>query len=932
MNLQDTIIVTVNGNEIEVAPEHLNWSLVRYLRTVLSLTGTKQSCDNEGTCGTCMVIINGVLRRSCKEHMADLNGAHIETIESLAVKPGEIPHPLIQTSIEDGIFQCGYCSSGALMTAKDLLDQNPTPSDEQITQALSQVVCRCSGLSRIQKSIQRAASILRGEVKSAWTPEKSADEHLVIAKLTGQLKYTDDLNFSDMLVGMALRSPMPHARVITVDIAEAEKMPGVVRILTAKDVPGNNRFGLLTRDQPIFCDEKVLFEGDCLALVIAQTPEDGRAALKKINVQLGPLPIMTCPEDSLKPDAPVLHEYLKEKDPDNPNVLWHHAIRKGDIESGFAQADLILEGDYTTPFIDHTYMELECSIGIRTSESEVTVYCGSQGPMSDREQISEALGIPLENVRIAHMYVGGGFGGKEDVTGQVLAAIGAWVTRKPVKVLFSREESLTTHHKRHAEKLHYKVGATRDGKLVAAEVKIYGDTGAYASTGEAVLFRSAAFACGPYVVPNVKVDTYAVHTNNPTCGAFRGFGGTQVAFASEVHLQKLIEALKLDPFDFRMNNALDLGQATITGHVLDEEVGADYKACLQAVKEALAKTPRPALKADEKLGIGIGGAYKNVGLGSGIPDGAGARVILQKDGTFLVRHGASDLGQGSEEVMAMLTARTLGVPLRQVRIHTGDTKFDPLGGMTTASRATFVSGNATLIAAENLRQKLWSAVSSEFGVDPQLLEIQDGAFINRQSGQVLISLQDLASSEEKFDVVSNYDAPQTNRVPAHADCYPDPRTSDHRLHFAYDFGVQAAMVAVNEKTGHVRVLKIIAAHDVGKVLIERNCIGQIIGATVQGLGFALSEALRVAKGHVLTRKFNDLGLIRLKDIPEIQAILVEVPHPHGPLGAKGMGELAISPTAPAVVNAIHDAVGIWISDLPVTPEKILQQLETIKKE
>jgi CO/xanthine dehydrogenase Mo-binding subunit len=771
---------------------------------------------------------------------------------------------------------------------------------------------------------------LRGEIESTWTPEKTADEHFMLAKLTGQQKYTDDLSFQGMLYGLTLRSPLPHARVIKVDTDEAEHMPGVVRVLTAKDVPGQNHYGLLTRDQPIFCDEEVLFTGDCLALVVAQTLENAQAALKKIHVQLEPLPVLTDPEAALQPDAPVLHEYLKEQHPDTPNVLWHHKVRKGDIEAGFAQADIILEGDYSTPFIDHAYMELECSIGVRDNEEEISVYCGSQGPMSDREQVSEALGIPLEKVRIAHQYVGGGFGGKEDVAGQVLAAIAAWVTRKPVKVLFTREESLLAHHKRHAEKLHYKVGATRDGKLVASEVKVIGDTGAYASTGEAVLFRSAVFACGPYVVPNVKVDTYAVHTNNPTCGAFRGFGGTQVAFASETHLQKLIDALGMDPFEFRLKNALELGKATITGHILDEEVGAGYKACLLAVKDALDKTDRPELLPNEKLGIGVAGAYKNVGLGSGIPDGAGARVILQRDGTFLVRHGASDIGQGSEEAMATITARTLGVPLRLIRVHTGDTKFDPLGGMTTASRATFVSGNATLLAAKEMHTKLWNAVSSEFNVPPEALEISNGQFVNQNTGEVYISLKELANSLDEFDVTANFDAPVTNRVPEYVESYPNPKTSDHRLHFAYDYGVQAAMVAVNEITGAVRVIKIIAAHDIGKSLIWRNCIGQIVGATVQGLGYALSEQLRVSDGQVLTRKFGDVGLLRLRDIPEIDSILVEEPHPHGPYGAKGMGELAISPTAPAVINAIHNAVGIWISDLPATQDKILAAISAKK--
>lgn len=929
---EQVIRLKVNGKEVSIPEQYGDWTLVQYLRQVAGLTGTKQSCDNEGTCGSCTVIINGHARRACLEKVSMLRGSEIETIESLAEMPEGIPHPLIQTVIQDGIFQCGYCAPGALMAAKALLAQNPAPSTDQIRRVLSPVACRCVGLNRMERSVERAAAILRGEVQSDWTAEDTQNEYRAIAKLTGQLKFTDDLSFPGMLYGVALRSPLPHARVIKVDVSKAEKMPGVVRVLTAKDVPGRNRYGLLVRDQPIFCDEVVRYVGDALALVVAETQEQARAAVKAIEVELDPLPVISDPEQALQPDAPVLHEYLRQQYPETPNVLRHHRVYKGDIEKGFSEAEIILEGDYRVPFIDHAYMELECSIGVPEENGEITVYCGSQGPTFDRDQVAEALGIDPAKVRIAHRYVGGGFGGKEDVAGQVLAGVAAYVTGRPVKVLFTREESLRVHHKRHAEKMHYKVGATRDGRLVAAEVKILGDTGAYASTGEAVLFRSSTFACGPYVVPHVKVDAYAVHTNNPTCGAFRGFGGTQVAFASEVHLQKLIDALGMDPFEFRLKNAIDLGKATITGHVLTEEVGAGYVACLEAVRQELERTERPALEPGEKLGIGVAGAYKNVGLGSGIPDGAGATVSLEADGTFLVRHGAADIGQGVNDVVAIVTARTLGVPLKLIKIHTGDTKFDPLGGMTTASRATFVTGNATLRAAEQIKEQLYKTVASEFSVAVEDLEIKDGAFANRQSGQRYITLKELAAGSERFSATVNYDAPITNPVPQHVESWPTAQTSDHRLHFAYCYGVQAAMVAVNEETGRVRVLKIIAAHDVGKAISRKNCIGQIEGATVQGLGYALSEQYVVKDGYPQTTRFRDLGLQRLNDLPEIVPILVEQPHPFGPYGAKGMGELAISPTAPAVANAIHDAVGVWVDELPITPEKIRAAIQAKKKE
>lgn len=925
---EQSVTFYVNEEEVTARAEQMKWTLTRFLRIGLGLTGTKQSCDHEGTCGSCTVIVDGHPQRSCLLKVKSLDGARVTTIESLQRMTGGIPHPLLQTVIQDGIFQCGYCAPGALMAAMALLETNKNPSLKEIQRAISPVVCRCSGLNRMDLAVARAAAILRGEEESTWTVEDTENEYLLLNKLSGALKFTDDLSFPGMLYGVAKRSPLPHARVVNVDITKAKKMPGVVKVFTAHDVPGANRFGLLIRDTPIFCDQVVRYTGDCLALVVAETPEQAEAAVQVIDVELDPLPVITTPEQAMEPGAPVLHDYLREQNPNAPNVLFHQAIRKGDIEQGFKEADFILEGDYKTQFIDHAYMELECSIGVKEADGTLTVYCGSQGPTFDREQVAEAIGLAEEQVRVAHCYVGGGFGGKEDVAGQVLAGLAAYVIGKPVKVLYTRAESLRVHHKRHAETMHYKVGATRDGRIVASEVKVLGDTGAYASTGDAVLFRSSTFCCGPYVIPHVKVDAYAVHTNNPTCGAFRGFGGTQVAFSGEVHIQKVIDALGMDPFEFRIKNAIRIGQATITGHVLDGYVGDGYVECLEAVRDALAAEPLPEVGADEKLGIGVAGAYKNVGLGSGIPDGAGASLELQEDGTFLLRHGAADIGQGSNEAMAIIVSRTLGIPMKSICIHTGDTKLDPIGGMTTASRATFVTGNAVLLASQSLREQMWGTVATEFNFSQDELEIREAAFVNKFSGEELVSLAELARGEEKFKGSANYDAPVTNKVPPHSDCFPTQETSDHRLHFALCYGVQAAIVAVNTQTGKVRVLKIIAAHDMGSPLSVRNCTGQIEGATVQGLGYALGEGYYVEDGFPRTTRFSDLGLLRQEQLPEIKAILIENPHPFGPYGAKGMGELAISPTAPAVVNAIHDAVGVWIDELPVTKEKILAALNT----
>lgn len=924
--MPENLILTINGTNVEVEPTYLDWSLLKFLREKMGLTGTKQGCDNEGTCGLCKVIINGKARISCNRKMSTLAGAEIQTIESLTVSDKEIPHPLLQTVIQDGIFQCGYCAPGALMSAKALLDETLNPTDQQIERAISGTLCRCVGLNRMDKAIKRAAAILRGDEESTWTIEDTANEYLTLDKLTGKLLYTNDLSFKNMLVGKALRANVPHGKVKKVDTTRAEKMPGIVKVLTSKDIPGENIFGAITPDQPVFCTDRVLYVGDTLALVVGETEEQVDAALAAIEVDIEPLSVVSTIADAISPDAPILHPRLKETHPETPNVLIHWHVGKGDIQKGFEESDLTYEQTYTVPFVEHAYMETETSIGLVEDDGTIKIYVGSQGPTDDRYQVAKVMGVDQEQVEIAHVFMGGGFGGKEDVAGQIHSALAAYHTGRPVKFHWSRAESIAVSYKRHAAEMHYKMGITADGLLKAAEINIYGDTGAYASAGEAVLFRMMAFACGPYEVPNVEVNTYAVHTNNNPCGAMRGYGSPQSTFAAELHVQKMIDQLGLDPIEARLKNALDIGKVTITGDVLTETVGAGMVECLNAVKAKLSEIEMPEVGEGEKLGIGIACAYKNVGLGMNIPDQAGARAILEPDGTFLIRHGAADMGQGSVQIAATIMAKVLGVPLAKVRVHTADTRFDPHGGMTTASRATFVTGNAVRLAAEGLRESLWKTVAEEFRVPVNQIAIENGSFIDSRQGRALISLGELASRSEDFSFEAHYDAPMTQLPPDHAET--NPETPAAPLHFAYDFGAQAIILSVDEETGDVKVHKVIAAHDSGTPLIYKNVIGQIEGAVVQGLGYALSEIYGIEGGVPETTRLKDLGILRFRDIPEIIAIpVVDPPHPLGPFGAKGMGELAITPTAPAVVNAIHDAVGIWINDLPATKEKIMEALK-----
>jgi CO/xanthine dehydrogenase Mo-binding subunit len=630
----------------------------------------------------------------------------------------------------------------------------------------------------------------------------------------------------------------------------------------------------------------------------------------------------------MQPDAVQLHPPHEAYPERKNNILWEGHLRKGDIEQGFQEADVIVEQDYYTPFQEHGYEELECSIGVPEGDG-VVVYCGSQGPTFDQEQIAATLGLSVENVRVAHMPTGGAFGGREDVNTQVHAGLAAYLLKRPVKVRFSRYESLRAHHKRHAQFMQYKAGVMKDGRVVALEAILHGDTGAYASTGEAVMFRSMTFAGGPYEIPHVKVDSYAVHTNNVTCGAFRGFGNPQPTFASGLHMEKMARAIGMDSFEFRLKNALRVGRATHTGQVITEDVGDGIAQCLEAVRRAVKKTQLPETGPDEKVGIGVAGCYKNVGLGGGIPDSAGAQVSLQEDGSFLLRMGAADMGQGSAEAMLNITAETLGIDRGDIFLHIADTHQDPHGGMSTASRQTFVSGNATLKASEDLLKQIQETVASEFQVDAEQVALQEGDIIRSDTGKKLLSLKEFAEHYEGVLVgIGQYDTPPTRPVPEWARPAPSQEDIDNnRLHFAYSFGAQATIVTVNEKTGAFKIHRVIAAFDAGRAINRPGVEGQIEGGVIQGMGYATSEHFHLEQGQPSVTTHAQIGLPKTSELPEIEAIIIEEPHPYGPMGAKGMGEMPLSAAAPSIVNAIHDAVGIWIHELPVTQEKVLQALK-----
>ncbi len=930
----------VNGEQVclDIPPQR---TLAEVLRYDLGLTGTKIGCG-EAECGACTVLVNVEPVLSCVYPALKAQNAQVLTIEGLASPEGGKAglHPLQRAFIRAGAVQCGFCTPGLIMTAAHLLAHNPDPSEEEIKHALKDSYCRCTGYAAIIRAIQMAAAEMRGGAGEArrpdvtsWLPPRKPPLRVVgqpmprpdvVGKVTGRLKFADDISFPDMLHGRVLRSAYPHARIRRIDVSKARALPGVVAVLTHADVPGKNRHGLIYEDWPVLCEDKVRYVGDAIAIVAAETREIATRALDLIEVEYEPLPVVSDPVQARQPDAPLVHEEWP-----TGNLLKHIHVERGDVEAGFAEAEVIVEREYRTPFYDHVFLEPECSIGVPAGypgHEKLTVYVGSQIPYKDRDQIAAALGLAPEDVRVIGTPIGGGFGGKEDIAGQIHAALLAQATGRPVKVLFDRAESLRVHPKRHATIIRVRTGARRDGRLVAVQAELYGDTGAYASLGDKVMTRATTHAAGPYDVPHVRIDCYAMYTNNPPAGAFRGFGVTQSAFAIESNMDILARELGIDPFELRRINALRVGSVTNTGQVLRESVG--LLECLDRVeaviREEMAQGDGDGT-APVRRGWGIAAAYKNTGLGGGAPDKAGAEVEAYPDGTAEARSSSADMGQGLMTVVAQIAAEELGLPFDRVRVLLSDTDRTPDGGPTTASRQTYVTGNAVRHAARRLRERLIAVAAERLDVAPDRLRLSEG---------------DVYLSEDQAPAASFAEVVRWAQEEGHETCvryeYEAPRTqplgTGGDMHFAYSYACQAALVEVNTETGEVRVLKVVSAHDVGRVINPVGLLGQIEGGIVMGVGNALTEQYIVENGVPWTRHLGQYKMPSIMHMPEMISFFVEHETRDGPYGAKGVGEIASIPTSAAITNAIYDAIGVRIYELPVDQDALLRAWRSGERE
>lgn len=928
--MENKISLTVNGqpHTLTVNPDE---TLADTLRKRLKLTGTKIGCE-EAECGVCTVLVNGEPTLSCVYPAARADGKDILTIEGLArSEDGNlILHPLQEAFVQHGAVQCGFCIPGQIMTSYALLKRNPDPSSEELRHALKDTLCRCAGYPTIENAILDAARALRtGEpVRPPHIPDsvnargvigKSRIRPDAVEKVTGDALYTDDLVFDDMLFAHVRRAGVPHAILKSLDISKAKSLPGVVAVLTADDIPGEHTHGLVVYDWPVLIGvgERVRYVGDALALVAAETQEIAEQAVALIEAEFEPQTVVRDAVQSYQPDAPRLHE--------SGNLLKHIKVRKGDMDAGFARADVILEHTFHTAITDHAFLEPECSIAVPLEDGRMEVYVGSQIPYQDRTQVSRALGWPEERVRIVGQLMGGGFGGKEDVMGQIHSAMLANVTGRPVKLLFDRHESLVVHPKRHATQIKVKIGAMKDGRIVAAETELYGDTGAYASLGEKVMTRATTHSAGPYDIEHVRADCYAMYTNNPPAGAFRGFGVTQSAFAVESMMDKLAETLEMDPVELRRMNALHVGSITNTGQELRDSVG--LVECIDKVSGAMCQVSglsrdelfKPHVVPDAPHLVrswGFAAAYKNTGLGGGAPDKSGAELELYDNGTFEVRSSAAELGQGLVSVMQLTVAEEMAVPPEQVKVLVMDTDLTPNGGPTTASRQTYVTGNASRYAAITLREAISRSMAEKYDVPPEQIRFENGNV--RVNGRTL-SYADVAREMKAMGqqprALYEYEAPKTQPLGTGGD-----------MHFAFSFAAQAAEVEVNTLTGEVRVLRVIAANDVGTAVNPLGLQGQVEGGVMMGLGNALTENFIVEDGYVVTDRLARYRIPSIVHTPEIISIVVEHPTADGPYGAKGVGEIVSIPTTPAITNAIYNAVGVRVDTLPVDQEVIAMEL------
>jgi len=735
-------------------------------------------------------------------------------------------------------------------------------------------------------------------------------------KVTGRAKFGADLFFPHLLYGKVLRSKYPHARILKINIDKALACSKVKAVLTAKDIP-NNEFGVIIQNQQVLAKERVYYIGDGIAVVAAETKEAATEAVELIEVEYEELPGIFDPEEAAKKEAPVIQPEMVN------NQVVHHRLRKGNVEKGFAQAGVILEREYTTQFVEHSYIETEVVVAVPHEHNNlVTIYGSIQNPFACRNAVATVLKVKLNQVRIIQNHIGGSFGGKDEVVSSMAAraALLALKTNRPIKMINSREESILESYKRHPYKMKYKVGATKEGKLVAMEIKCIADSGAYACQTPFVTWRSVVQATGPYEIPHVRTDTYGYNTNNVYTGAMRGYGSPQVIFAQESLMDELAEELEINPLELRLKNIYHNHSITASGQKLDNHQVSLEEVMTKAIKashyQEKYKEYSKLKKEGKNRGIGLAISFRGCSLGAEATDAAGAIVAIQHDGSILISCGLAENGQGLKTVFSQIAAEELGVNISRINYMEIDTSVSPESGSTVASRSTLLGGNAVKNAAQQLRKTLAEIVAAEFKIKIDNLIFKNENIYGKD--KKMISFNEAVDFANKLGIFLSaygwYKAP---------DISWNEETGQGRPYFTYVYGCQVAEVEVDSATGQIEVLKITAVHDVGRAINPATLKGQIYGGVMMGLGYGIMEEIETEEGYIKNTNFDEYLIPTIKDMPEIVPVIVENPDPNGPYGAKSIGEPTLELTAAAIANAVTNATGKRIKNLPLNLERVL---------
>ena len=904
-----TIRFKLNGQACSIASNPVTRTS-DVLREELGLTGTKVGCD-AGDCGACTILIDGEQRFACLTAAGQLEGCDVQTVEGLA-KDGKLS-PLQQAFHRYGAAQCGICTPGMLMAAQSLLNVKPNPSREEVEDALGGVLCRCTGYSKIVAAVLEASGTETQELPADADSGFGSRTRKVDGepKLLGTEIYGADTAPDDSLWMRVVRSPHPRATFVLPSPEKIiEENPGLMRILTWQDVPGNNGFGIYPhiKDQPVLAKDQVRYRGEAVAALIGDRKSIEAVTDDDLGIEWVPQDAIESYESALEGKISPVQEIHED------NLLARGFLKKGDAESVYEQSLIKAQGTWETSYVEHAYIEPEAGYAVKRGQ-RLELFVSTQTPYMDRDEVAQVLGIAPDQVRIIPSAVGGGFGGKLDCSVQPLLAVAAWILEKPIRCTFTRPESLASSTKRHPAKMKASASCDKDGSLTSLSFEGDFNTGAYASWGPTVADRVPIHCSGPYFVPNILAKTRALLTNGPPSGAFRGFGVPQSAIAHEALMDSLAEQTGIDQLEFRLKNALRKGQRTGSGQLLENSVG--QAECLEALQTRWQEWRKASEEFNNhseiiKRGVGIGCCWYGCGNTS-MSNPSTMRVGINSEGTITLYNGAMDIGQGANTIMIQICAEALGLPASSFQFIMGDTDLTADAGKTSASRQAFVSGRASQLAGEHLRAQIIHLAEAEEDANLRL----DGStlWVQDKNGEHSILLSDLLPRTNGDVLVGEgtFDPP-TTKLDENGQGSP---------YATYGFGAHIAEVEVDLKLGTTRVLRLAAAHDVGKTVNPTQVEGQIQGGVAQGLGMALME--EYVQG--VTENLHDYLIPTVGDMPDIEILLIEDPEPLGPFGAKGIGEHALIPTAPAILGGIRQATGVSIHRIPATPDRVLQAIQ-----